>query len=101
MLEPQDIESGCAAGTEGRGGSRSGGPSGSSKKRASMGKSLLRAGDKSLASLASTLRKQTDGTVHQLMTMQRSAAGVVTLVRKLEAGMQALSTKELFWQVRE
>lgn len=36
---------------------------------------------------------------HQVATLQKSAVGITTVMRKLEAGLYALSTKQLFWQV--
>lgn len=37
--------------------------------------------------------------VQKVVTLQRSGVGIVTVLRKMEAGLQALSTKDLFWKV--
>lgn len=88
----QDFENG-SGGAEGRAGTRSGGPG--------RGGDLDGGGKMGLASLGSTLRRQSDEMAQNVATLQRSGVGMVTVMRKVEAGLHALSTKDLFWQVRE
>ncbi|CAM9419745.1 unnamed protein product, partial [Hapterophycus canaliculatus] len=52
----------------------------------------------SLASLGASLRRQAEEAAHNVSTLQRSGVGIVTVLRKMEAGVQALSTRDLFWK---
>lgn len=56
-------------------------------------------GRPSLLSLGAALRRQNEDTAQKVSTLQRSGVGTVTVLRKMEAAVQALSTKDLFWQV--
>lgn len=53
----------------------------------------------SLASVGAALRRQAEEAAHNVSTLQRSGVGIVTVLRKMEAGVQALSTRDLFWKV--
>lgn len=88
----QDFENG-SGGAECRAGTRSGGPG--------RGRDFDGRGKMGLASLGSMLRRQGDEMAQNVATLQRSGVGMVTVMRKVEAGLHALSTKDLFWQVRE
>lgn len=52
-----------------------------------------------LLSLGVALRRQEDDTVQKVVRLQRSSVGIVTMLRKVQAGLQVLSTKDLFWKV--
>ena len=56
-------------------------------------------GRPSLASLGAALRRQAEDAALKVVTLQRSGVGMVTLLRKIEAAVHALSTKDLFWKV--
>ena len=57
-------------------------------------------GRPSLLSLGVALRRQNEDTAQKVLTLQRSGVGTVTVLRKMEAAVHALSTKDLFWKVR-
>lgn len=58
------------------------------------------AGDRaSLASLGAAIRRQAEEAAHDVSTLQRSGVGIVTVLRKMEGAVQALSTRDLFWKV--
>lgn len=57
-------------------------------------------GRASLLSLGSALRRQNEDTALKVLTLQRSGVGIVTVLRKMEAAVHAVSTKDLFWKVR-
>lgn len=98
----QDLESGCTVGFSCGGGVRNGsagaGAGGVGKKRGSCREEPADGTD-GIAPLAWILRRQTDATLQQVVSLQRSGVGIAALMRRLEAGLQALSTKDLFWQV--
>ncbi|CBN79691.1 hypothetical protein Esi_0368_0016 [Ectocarpus siliculosus] len=52
----------------------------------------------SLAHLGTALRRQGEDAAQMVSTLQRSSVGIVTVLRKMEAGVHALSTKDLFWK---
>lgn len=56
-------------------------------------------GRPSLASLGSALRRQAEDAALKVVTLQRSGVGIVAVLRKMEAAVHALSTKDLFWKV--
>ncbi|CAM9607803.1 unnamed protein product [Pylaiella littoralis] len=51
-----------------------------------------------LPSLGLAIRRQNQDAAHQVLTLQRSGVGIVTVLRKMEAAVQTLSTKDLFWK---
>ena len=88
--------------SEGRGGSRSGSRSGGGGGgRRSSSNNGENSEKRRLSSLGTTLRRQGDAMAQKVVTLQKSDVGIVTVLRKVEAGLQALSTKDLFWKVRQ
>eukprot|EP00904_Undaria_pinnatifida_P002133 jgi/Undpi1/11920/HiC_scaffold_4.g01619.m1 len=97
MVVDQDfLEAGgrSSGGRRGRNdGSRGGGGGGGGSRSNNGGDSERR-----LSLLGRTLRRQGDEMAQKVVTLQRSGVGIVTVLRRMEAGVQALSTKDLFWK---
>lgn len=96
LQDPADTSS---AGTR-TGGAGGGVTFGSSRHLNTSSSSNSNNGRPSLLSLGAALRRQNEDTALKVLTLQRSGVGTVTVLRKMEAAVHALSTKDLFWKVR-
>eukprot|EP00752_Nemacystus_decipiens_P004826 g4392.t1 len=87
----EDPHETSSAGTRSGGGVTFGNHGGSSRHSNNNGRP-------SLLSLGAALRRQNEDTASKVLTLQRSGVGTVTVLRKMEAAVHALSTKDLFWK---
>lgn len=97
-LIDQTIDSNAGGGRSGLRGGVGGGPRGHPR-NSGGGVGGSEPEGRTLSSLGAALRKQGQDMTQQVVTLQRSSVGIATVMRKLEAGLHTLSTKDIFWQV--